>query len=387
MSLKTKIDTINTNIVNGKSAVENAIIAKGGTVAKTAAVPTFNELKLGIDGITTGSTGPGYQVGDVLLYENVEDYRDPNQIVVEMQWEKLSTSNNQSIQWQGMDKRSDGKYLLYGNYGYVYLVNPADGTDSMLSTGYMTYMYNGYMTSNDIWYGASLNKTVYKVNAAGAGSLVWQSPANALNSVTYSVFADTINGFVYSGHQNGDIMKLNDADGTKVWEKASTGIGTVYGLTMGSDGFIYAGGAQNLIKKIDPADGTMVDFATPPNGGQIQFIRTEGDYLLVGTTGYRFIKYNLDGTIAQQLSTTYAVTSLAQNPLHSYYLLGSTPSGYVMKVDKTNFTLIETLATGHSGYIEAVILDDDEAFATASGDKTAKKHKKMPKKIGYKIIS
>lgn len=67
--LKEKVDQVFTQVSNGKSLLETVIIQKGSNVSKVGDIPTFEELKKGINEIPTGGGGgdncplPGVPIG------------------------------------------------------------------------------------------------------------------------------------------------------------------------------------------------------------------------------------------------------------------------------------------------------------------------------------
>lgn len=69
--LDERLTEVFTQVSNGKSLLETVIVGKGSTVAKVGEVPTFEELKNGINGISTGGGGdncplPGIPIGAML---------------------------------------------------------------------------------------------------------------------------------------------------------------------------------------------------------------------------------------------------------------------------------------------------------------------------------
>jgi outer membrane protein assembly factor BamB len=91
------------------------------------------------------------------------------------------------------------------------------------------------------------------------GQMVWQYPAEADKTATY--YSDPLvdsDGNLVVGSFNGSVVKLNAADGTKLWATEGDGQKIIGPVAEGPDGAYYASSETGDLLVIDPEQGKIL---------------------------------------------------------------------------------------------------------------------------------
>lgn len=200
---------------------------------------------------------------------------------------------------------SSGSLLWSANHGAVTHAVAVDGSDNIYTAG-----------------AATLGVSIRRYDSDG--NLDWSvSP----DSATGTMFAVAVGGgFVWCGHADGRVWKLDASDGSKVWVKTFGG-GEVRGLAADDDGNIYVAGERaNSIthQKLD-ADGDVV--WSEDHGASLRGIATDGAGLYIcgfaaSTVTHRKLDPS-DGSVVYSLSHGSTLDGIAVSPSGRLHVTGA----------------------------------------------------------------
>lgn len=224
-----------------------------------------------------------------------------------------------SGQTYSLTASSDGNYLYAGIYDDIYELNTSDGSES-----WSTSLYNSSIgTTNNVWandlnpsdtyvYTMTYDGQVRKIDVAD-GSVVWsleQHPNYGGQALSVGPNGDYIySGDDYYNGNGGDIAKA-DSSGNNIWT-INHGSTDVNALETDST-YIYVGDGANEVHRYDFSGnhdsgwGPIIlsthidDISLGPDKNYIYIIRDEPEVL----------KYDI-GAVSQQWSHSYATTGVA----------------------------------------------------------------------------
>lgn len=397
-TVQMEIDLLKSSGVNGKNQLETAIISKGGTVNKAGNYATFNELDAGIQAIPTGSGGGGaYDVGDILLYSKVEEYRDPAQLVLDE-----SKSFRDGVKHYTVP-RSDGNYWrLLDNNSTIYLMdsNFQHLTSYSISSNGTIVGINVDSLDNVYWYTA----TGYHQRINKNGSQSYNLRINS--SKVVASFVDEINNYIYFINAAGTIGCLNYTTGATVWSASSTTTG-LSGLSTGEmiayNNKLYIIVQNKFVYVRSNTTGAILSQDLTPYEGYSTYkisLDPKGDGFWVSGSFPGILKFDINHTLIATIANPMTTT----NPTISGFDI--TPSGDKMFVlcsdnvmGQARVYLLDSVGTI---LYQSEILDisaNMSILANNTEDKVIVSHTHpafmglrsfeltiMAKKVGYKII-
>lgn len=402
---KQEVEDLFTLVDDGKADVATAVIGKGGTVVGTAP-HSFQELVDGVNSIPEGSggTGEGYQVGDTILYNQLDTYRDETQRVWEADFEVTNTvSPSASYQPKTMFKDSYGNYIIgMGNadLGYIdpngQLVNGGKFNQNVLS-GNSQHNAFDMDTEGNIYAGGSGGR-VTKLDKDG--NIIWTTQFTQFVSYGYitSVRVNPSTNEVFVADSYGWIGK-SDNEGALIWSVKPSG--NNYGIELASDGVNIITGIASGIVKVSTADGSIIANG-PPNQVTSLFRNHDGELVGVETGKRNVFVFNEDMSIKRSAWSNFAsgtVDYLGVLNLTGYrnHLVGfdsSTPSTMTF-IDTVNMTSTVVAKEGVDGQEQFLtgrtnitFSDENHIFVgDASSPYLIRALHEVGRPIGYTIIS
>lgn len=393
-TLKSKIDQINTNIVNGKANLETAIVNKGGSVSKAGTVATFNELKTAITNLP--ASGGGYQVGDILLNNKVAVYRDPNDIIYDAYWAYdylPAIAGGAYFDWKNIFQLSTGEFIAAGATTTLYKILQ-DGTSSKIGPTADGNKNIFCVDSSDNIYIITGSKYLYKLDKNG--NTIWKAASQPYSTPTCIAIAP--NGDIWIGQSTSWLAVYNADGSSKRFENTISGTSAnIQSITFGSDGMAYIH-KNGIIHKIDPS--TIVSGTVPTNIWTYTAANTNSTIIadhgsssiIISSVNTNTLeRLGLDGVSKRKTTgTTYGTGidgSIKRHPDGQKYVLSSN-GGYVA-IYNNDFTLNDYY---YCGFAEQLCVHPDAnvdrfVFAGSTTWRGITLMGKQGRKIGYTILS
>ena len=373
--INAKLDEVFQSVSNGKSLLETAITDKGSSVSKAGNVATFEELKTGIAGISTG-TGlnifaqteePTTKTG--LWFKTSNEYQD----VLEENSAAFTKMKDApcDISSSGKIASVDNNIYIYGGGGYsnkkiAYKYDTTTDTYTKLTDIPYEFDTSGGVVisvGNNIYiYGSgdySNIKIAYKYDTTtDTYTKLTDTLANTYNTSLAKVNTDIYFMGGSAGDENIKTAYKYDTTTDTYTKLTDIPYEFVYGTALSIDDNIYMVGGYNypnyynFIYKYDIAESTYTKISDnmPCNCAYNMAIALNGNIYIFENKGFRVYKYDIiNNTYTQLTNSPYTlnengITSVNNN----IYLLG----GYTARNSNVKMELLQSLKNNSIIFLE-----------------------------------
>lgn len=320
---------------DGKTAVANAITAKGVSASSADTFPTL--------ATKVGQIKTGYVSGDTVPVGNIKQLISVEQLV-NSTTVYVSGTTIDYVTVDDSDNFYASEYFHGSGSNKVSKYNPSGQLILSIPTGVDIYAYSIAVDKyGNIHMGLNDN-TVRKYNSSGTLLWTYSGHTNWIRHIAVDK-----DGNVYSSSRDKTVKKL-DSSGNLLW--TFTGhLNEVWSVAVDDLGHVYSGSNDKTVKKINPS-GTLV-WTYTGHTNRIDYITTDDlGYVYTASQDKTTKKLTNSGSLVWSYTDTYNLSTVCVDRIGNVYVAGS---GYYVK--KLNSLGQNLWTSANAGVIYGVDVD------------------------------